>query len=52
MEPADLAQIIVVIGRSPAVVTLAGLALGLDWRVTVVDDGGTAGKRCRRRRRC
>jgi xanthine dehydrogenase accessory factor len=33
---------IVVVGRSPAVQTLSTLAAALDWRVTVVDDGGTA----------
>lgn len=31
---------IVVIGRSPAVSTLAALALALEWDVAVVDDGG------------
>lgn len=34
---------VVVVGRSPAVRTLARLATALDWRVTVVDDGGVLG---------
>ncbi len=33
---------LVVVGRSPAVHTLSALAAALDWRVTVVDDGGSA----------
>jgi len=31
---------LVVVGRSPAVRTLTKLAVAMDWRVTVVDDGG------------
>ncbi len=44
MEPVLPVPHIVVIGRSPAVRTLARLGLGLDWRVTVVDDDGDAGE--------
>lgn len=40
MEPVLPQPHVVVIGRSPAVGSLARLALALDWRVTVVDDGG------------
>ncbi len=43
MEPVLPQPHVVVIGRSPAVRTLAKLALALDWRVTVVDDGGVLG---------
>jgi xanthine dehydrogenase accessory factor len=32
---------LVVIGRSPAVTALARMAAALDWRATVVDDGGS-----------
>lgn len=40
MEPVLPRPHVVVIGRSPAVRTLARLVVGLDWRATVVDDGG------------
>jgi xanthine dehydrogenase accessory factor len=42
LEPMLPQPHIVVVGRSPAVQTLTTLAAALDWRVTVVDDGGTA----------
>ncbi len=35
---------VVVVGRSPAVRTLSGMAPVLGWRVTVVDDGGDPGE--------
>lgn len=40
LEPMLPQPYLVVVGRSPAVRTLVGLAKALDWRVTVVDDGG------------
>lgn len=40
MEPVLPQPHVVVIGRSPAVRTLARLVVGLDWRATVIDDGG------------
>jgi xanthine dehydrogenase accessory factor len=40
LEPMLPQPHVVAVGRSPAVETLAGLASALDWRVTVVDDGG------------
>jgi len=43
MEPVLPQPHVVVVGRSPAVRTLARLASALDWRVTVVDDGGVLG---------
>lgn len=43
MEPVLPQPHVVVIGRSPAVSTLAKLAMALDWRVSVVDDGGVLG---------
>jgi xanthine dehydrogenase accessory factor len=42
MEPVLPRPHVVVIGRSPAVRTLTRLVVGLDWRATVVDDGGGA----------
>jgi xanthine dehydrogenase accessory factor len=42
LEPMLPQPHLVAVGRSPAVETLAGLASALDWRVTVVDDGGRA----------
>ena len=41
LEPMLPQTHIVAVGRSPAVRTLTRLAAALDWRVTVVDDGGT-----------
>jgi xanthine dehydrogenase accessory factor len=40
LEPVLPQPHLVAVGRSPAVETLAGLASALDWRVSVVDDGG------------
>jgi xanthine dehydrogenase accessory factor len=40
MEPVLPQPHVVLIGRSPAVLTLTGLLDAMDWRVTVVDDGG------------
>jgi xanthine dehydrogenase accessory factor len=40
MEPVLPQPHVVLIGHSPAVMTLAGLLDALDWRVTVVDDAG------------
>ncbi|MFQ5555757.1 MAG: XdhC family protein [Acidimicrobiia bacterium] len=40
MEPVLPQPHVVVVGRSPAVKMLARLVLDLDWRVTVVEDGG------------
>jgi len=40
LEPMLPQPYLVVVGRSPAVKTLTGLARALDWNVTVVDDGG------------
>lgn len=40
LEPMLPQPYLVVVGRSPAVKTLTDLAKALDWRVTVVDDGG------------
>jgi xanthine dehydrogenase accessory factor len=42
LEPALPQPYLVVVGSSPAVHTLVRLASALDWRVTVVDDGGSA----------
>lgn len=42
LEPMLPQPHLVVVGRSPAVNTLASLASDIDWRVTVVDDGGSA----------
>jgi xanthine dehydrogenase accessory factor len=41
LEPMLPQPYIVAVGRSPAVKTLASLGAALDWRVTVVDDGGS-----------
>ncbi len=40
LEPVLPAPQVVIIGRSPAVFTLAELATALDWDVAVIDDGG------------
>jgi xanthine dehydrogenase accessory factor len=40
LEPVLPAPQIVIIGRSPAVFTLAQLATDLEWDVAVIDDGG------------
>jgi len=40
LEPMLPQPYLVAVGRSPAVKTLTALAAALDWRVTVVDDGG------------
>ena len=40
MEPVLPQPHVVVVGKSPAVKTLARLLVALDWRATVVDDGG------------
>jgi len=40
MEPVLPQPHVVLIGRSPAVMTLTGLLAAMDWRVTVIDDGG------------
>lgn len=42
VEPVLPSPHLVVIGRSPAVDTLAGLGSALGWRTVVVDDGGDA----------
>ncbi|MGA7226821.1 MAG: XdhC family protein [Acidimicrobiia bacterium] len=42
LEPMLPQPHLVAVGRSPAVSTLSQLAGALDWRVTVVDDGGDA----------
>ncbi|MGH2635921.1 MAG: XdhC family protein, partial [Actinomycetota bacterium] len=42
VEPVLPQPQLVVIGRSPAVATLASLAAALGWRTVVVDDGGVA----------
>jgi xanthine dehydrogenase accessory factor len=42
VEPVLPQPHLVVVGRSPAVDTLAGLAKALGWEVVVVDDGGSA----------
>ncbi|MPZ71702.1 MAG: YHS domain-containing protein [Nitriliruptorales bacterium] len=42
VEPMLPAPLLVVIGRSPAVEVLVGMAGHLGWRTTVVDDGGSA----------
>ena len=42
VEPVLPQPQLVVIGRSPAVGTLASMASALGWRTVVVDDGGTA----------
>jgi xanthine dehydrogenase accessory factor len=42
VEPVMPKPQLVVIGRSPAVATLASMAGSLGWRTVVVDDGGTA----------
>jgi xanthine dehydrogenase accessory factor len=42
MEPMLPQPHVVVVGRSPGVRTLVRLLQGLDWRATVVDDGGDA----------
>ena len=41
LEPMLPQPYLVIVGRSPAVSTLTKLATALDWRVTVVDDGGS-----------
>jgi xanthine dehydrogenase accessory factor len=40
LEPVLPAPQIIIIGRSPAVFTLAQLATDLEWEVAVIDDGG------------
>ena len=40
LEPMLPPPQLVVVGRSPAVFTLARLAVALEWDVTVIDDGG------------
>lgn len=42
VEPVLPQPQLVVIGRSPAVATIASMAGSLGWRTVVVDDGGTA----------
>jgi xanthine dehydrogenase accessory factor len=42
VEPVFPKPQVVVIGRSPAVDALAGMAAALGWRAAVVDDGGVA----------
>jgi xanthine dehydrogenase accessory factor len=42
VEPVIAKPHLVVVGRSPAVDTLLGLAAALDWRTVCVDDEGTA----------
>jgi xanthine dehydrogenase accessory factor len=42
VEPVLPKPHVVVIGRSPAADALAGIAMALGWRSTVVDDGGSA----------
>jgi xanthine dehydrogenase accessory factor len=43
VEPVFPKPKVLVIGRSPAVDALAGMAAALGWRAAVVDDGGSAG---------
>lgn len=43
VEPVFPKPQVLVIGRSPAVDALAGMAAALGWRAAVVDDGGAAG---------
>lgn len=43
VEPVLPQPQLVVIGRSPAVATIAAMAGALGWRTVVVDDGGVAG---------
>jgi xanthine dehydrogenase accessory factor len=43
VEPVLPSPHLVVVGRSPAVDALAGMAAALGWRTVVVDDGGDAG---------
>ena len=40
VEPVLPSQHLVVVGRSPAVDALAGMATALGWRAVVIDDGG------------
>jgi len=42
VEPVFPRPRVVVVGRSPAVDALAGMAAALGWRAVVVDDGGSA----------
>jgi xanthine dehydrogenase accessory factor len=42
LEPMLPQPHVVAVGRSPAVRTLTHLAAALDWRITVIDDGGSA----------
>lgn len=42
LEPALPQPYLVVVGSSPAVRTLVRLSSAMDWRTTVVDDGGSA----------
>ena len=42
VDPVIAKPHLVVVGRSPAVQVLVGLANALDWRTVVVDDGGSA----------
>jgi xanthine dehydrogenase accessory factor len=42
VEPVLPKPHVVVVGRSPAVDALAGMAMAVGWRSTVVDDGGSA----------
>jgi xanthine dehydrogenase accessory factor len=42
VEPVFPKPHVVIIGRSPAVDALAGMAAALGWRAAVVDDGGSA----------
>jgi xanthine dehydrogenase accessory factor len=42
VEPVFPKPHVVVIGRSPAVDALAGMAVALGWRTAVLDDGGSA----------
>lgn len=44
IEPLPRGPDLVVVGRSPMVHTLAGMARALGWSATVVDDGGHAGE--------
>ena len=50
VEPVLPSPHLVVIGRSPAVDALAGMAAALGWRAVVVDDGGDGGSPGRRSR--
>ncbi len=43
VEPVFPKPQVVVVGRSPAVDALAGMAVALGWRAAVVDDGGSVG---------